>query len=253
MLRGLIIGCFCLALTVSGFAQQAPAEKPPERLDITAEQVLEKSIQATGGRAAGEKLTSTVTKGTVELVAQGIQGTVEIYAKAPNKLLVVQNLQGIGEFNQGYDGQVGWSQNPFQGTRELQGVELAILKREATFNAELKWRELYEKVELVGREKVGEQEAYVVRLTASQGKPVTCYYDTQTFLLLRQDEVVEGEMGTITGETYYSDYREVDGVKVPFHLKQKAPFGEEVITITEVKNNVEISDAKFAKPGASGK
>lgn len=69
MLRGLIIGCFGMALTVGGFAQQAPLPNPPEKLDITAEQVLEKSIEATGGRAAHEKLTSTVTKGVVELPA----------------------------------------------------------------------------------------------------------------------------------------------------------------------------------------
>lgn len=176
-----------------------------------------------------------------------------MYAKAPNKLLVMQNIQGIGEVTQGYDGQVGWRQDPFQGTRELDDVELANLKREATFNADLKWRELYEKVELMGTEKVGEQQAYVIRLTPRVGKPITRYYDTQTFLLLRSDSVQEGPQGTIPVETYFSDYRQVDGVKVPFQVTQKTSIGDGVVKLTEVKNNVEIDDAKFAKPAASGK
>jgi hypothetical protein len=246
----------------SGFAQQAPAEKPaaekqaekpPEKLDITVEQVLEKSIEATGGRAAHEKLTSTVSKGTVEVLAQGLKGAFELYAKAPNKFVLTMNLQGLGEFLQGFDGQIGWAQNPFQGTRELEGVELAIIKREAVFNGDLKWKELFEKAELVGKQKVGEQDAYVVRLTPSVGKPVTRYYDAQTFLLLRTDETAEGEMGTMTQEVYTSDYREIDGVKVPFLLKQHSSFADLVFTITEVKNNVDISDSKFAKPAAAGK
>jgi hypothetical protein len=246
-----------LVFAVGGFAQQAPAEKPaekpPEKLDVTVEQVMEKSIEASGGRAAHEKITSTLAKGSVELAAQGIRGTLEVYAKAPNKRLEVTSIQGIGEFNQGYDGQVGWMQNPFQGTRELSGVELALMKREAMFNGDLKWRELYEKAELVGKEKVGDKDAYVVRLTPREGKPVTRYYDAQTFLLLRQDTVLEGEMGTVTGENYYSDHRDVGGVKIAFQIKQKTPIGEAVIILTEIKHNVEIDDAKFAKPGASGK
>jgi hypothetical protein len=245
----LLIGLVSLAGSVR--AQEVIKDMPAaKKLDITAEQVLEKFIEATGGRQAREKMTSSVVKGTLEIPAQGIKGAIEIYAKAPNKLLVVQSISGIGEIKQGYDGQVGWTQNPFQGTRDLEGVELAAFKREANFNSELKWRELYEKVELVGTDKVGDQEAYVIRLTPSVGQPLTQYYDSQTFLLLRIDGVQEGPQGTVPVQTYLSDYREVEGVKVAFQATQKIPIGEAVIKLTELKSNVEIEDAKFAKPAA---
>lgn len=253
----LVVGfVFCVII---GLAQQATppapeqkqsdaaAEKKPE---ITAEQVLEKYIEATGGRAAYEKLTSSVSKGTMEIVGQNIRGTMEAYAKAPTKFLLVQNIDGVGQFLQGYDGQVGWGQDPFLGLRNLEGAELANFKREATFHADLKWRELYEKAELIGTQKVGDRNTYVIRLTPTVGKPVTRYFDAETFLLVRSDVVSETPYGTLNMESYPSDYRVVDGVKIPFQLVMKAPSGEMVMKLTEVKYNVEIDDAKFVKPAA---
>jgi len=251
--RGLVL-ISCVVFAVSGLAQDTAKDAPEaKKPDMTAEQVLEKFIQVTGHREAYEKLTSLVTKGTLEIVGQGIEGTIEVYAKAPNKLLVVQTIPGIGEFKQGCDGQVVWGQDPFHGLRELEGVEQANFKRRAVFNADLKWRELFEKVELVGTDKVGDRETIVVRLTPSVGQPITRYYDAQTFLLLREDSVYEGPQGTIPGEEYPSEYREVDGVKIPFQSRAKLPMGEVMVKFAEAKTNVEIDDAKFAKPAAAGK
>ncbi|MBI3951065.1 MAG: DUF620 domain-containing protein [Acidobacteria bacterium] len=251
--RALIV-ISCVVFAVSGWAQETTKDAPEaKKPDTTVEQVLEKFVAATGGRAAYEKIATMVSKGTLEIVGQGITGTIEIYAKAPNKLLLVQSITGIGEVKQGTDGQVVWSQDPFQGIRELEGVELANFKRRATFNADLKWRELYEKVELVGTEKVEDRDTYVIRLTPSVGKPITRSYDAQTFLLLREASVYEGAQGTMPGEEYPSDYRDVNGVKVAFQSRAKLPVGEVLVKLTEVKTNVEIDDAKFAKPAAAGK
>ncbi len=262
--RGVILVGFVL-IAVSGRGQEpakdaAPEAKKPEataeaakKPEITAEQVLEKYVEATGGRALYQKFHSSASKGTMELTAQGIRGTLETYAKSPNKFLLIQIIDGIGRFVQGYDGQVAWSQDPFLGMRNMEGAELANFQREATFNADLKWRELYEKVELTGIEKVGEQDAYVIRLVPSVGKPVIRYYDTQTFMLLRMDTIHESPLGTVPMEMYPSDYRVVDGVNVPFQVKIKSSTGEVVMKTTEVKNNIEIDDAKFAKPTAPEK
>ncbi|RMG54473.1 MAG: hypothetical protein D6723_04985 [Acidobacteria bacterium] len=245
----IVIALACLAWPLQGWAQRADAQgATTKKLDLTADEVLEKFVEATGGRQAYEKLTSFVAHGTLEIPAQGIRGTIRIYAKAPNKLLVIQTVEGIGQLQQGYDGRVAWSRDPFQGLREMDGVELANFKREATFNAELKWRELYEKVELIGTEKVGDRQAYVIRLTPRLGRPITQYYDKETFLLLRQDSVYEGPQGTIPGQEYFSDYREVSGVKVPFRVIQKSSLGEAVMSLTDIEPNVEIDDARFAKP-----
>lgn len=218
---------------------------------MSAAQVLEKSVEMRGGRKAFERITTTVIKGIVEMTNQGLKGTLEIYAKSPNKLLAIQRFEGIGEFKMGYDGKVGWSLDPIQGLRQLEGTELAQLKREATFNADLRWRELYKKVTLVGTRKVGQRNAYVIRLVPTLGKPVTHYYDTKTFLLLRIDSVQEGPQGEIPMESYLTDYRTVDGVKIPFVTRQRLPVGELVVRIQQLQTNVSLPDSFFTKPTVS--
>ncbi|MEK6323912.1 MAG: hypothetical protein AABN33_19885 [Acidobacteriota bacterium] len=238
----------CLAPGVSVEAQTAESAAKEKKPPITAEEVLERNIAAIGGRPAIEKSTSYCLKATLEMHGRGALGTLEVCGKAPDKLLVLSTIDRVGVMKQGYDGKTGWSQDPYQGLRILEGAELEKLRLQAIFNAELTWRELFARVELTGMEKVGEKEAYVVRLTGKDGFSVTRYYDTATFLLLRADAVDEGPQGRLPVETRYSDYRDLDGVKVAHQWTQKMPMTEIVFKITEAKNNTPIDDARFAKP-----
>jgi len=230
------VGLSCLAQKPA-----SPAAAP------TAEEIMEKSVEATGGRQAYAKLTSTVAKGIIEL-GEGLHGTIEFYAKAPNKRLVVTLLENFGEIRQGFDGQTAWLDNPMQGLRRLEGAELARVREEADFQRPLKWRDLYSKVELVGKDTVGGRPVYVLRLTPKQGKPVTNYYDAENFLLLRQDLVQATSQGDMTVQALMSDYRDVDGVKVPHRIEQLLPPGKVVIRFSEIRNNVAIDDALFVMP-----
>lgn len=236
------------ALTAAAQNTPKPAAEA-KKADLTAEQVIEKSIEAGGGRQAMEKLSSTVAKGTVEMQAQGMHATIEFYAKAPNKRLIVTNIEGFGEIKQGFDGKVGWTEVPSRGVMELSGEQLAAAQRESTFNAALKWRELFPTAEMTGREKVGDRPVYVLRLTPVSGKPVTQYIDAETFMLLRQASSQDTQQGSMDISVDFSDYRDIgNGIKAPFLLKQTLPVGEVTIKMTEMKNNAEIDEAKFAKP-----
>lgn len=237
-----------LGMAVGWGAQQPPTKGlPTDAPKLTAEDILEKAIAATGGREVRQRITSVVSKGTLEVVTQGLQGTIEIYAKAPNKLLIIQTLPGL-EIRQGFDGQIGWVYNSLQGFRQLEGTELATFTRTATFQSEVHWQKLYEKVELIGRETVGDRTAYVIRLTPRLGNPVNQYYDSETFRLLRTDTTQDGPLGPIAQETSFSDYREVDGILVPFTRTMKTPTAVVIIRFTERKTNVEIDDSRFAPP-----
>src|ERR1044072_9739501 len=109
----------CLTFTFSAYAQssqQTPDAAKPTKLP-TVDKIIEKSINATGGRAAMEKITSRVTKGTIEVAAMGLKGSTEAYTKAPNKTLSLTTIGGGWPFKQGYDGKNAWGEDPGQGLR----------------------------------------------------------------------------------------------------------------------------------------
>jgi hypothetical protein len=250
-----IAAAFLFGTAAVAFGQAAPATKPagaPAAGDaakaMTAEQVLEKHVEAIGGRAAMEKHSTLTMKGTIEVVGMGMKGPIEVYSKAPNKLLVTTEIPGFGTSKQGFNGTVAWSSDPVSGMRELSGVELAQFKRGATFAAEARWRELWKSAELTGTQKVGDREAYVVKLTPAEGNPTTNYYDAATFLLLRSDTTQEGPMGTFPTTTSFSDYREVSGVKLPFGMEQQAATVTLRFNFTEATYGTPIDDATFEKP-----
>jgi hypothetical protein len=235
-------------------AQPKPDAKAPETkvagLFPTVDQVLDKYVEALGGRQALEKITSRQVKGTFDLPAMGASGTLTVMAKAPNKWITTIDIEGFGVMQMGFDGTMAWDNNPMAGMRELTGKELAARTREATFNKELKIKELFRKVEVTGKEKVAEKDAYVVEATPAEGIVEKMYFDAESGLLVRLDAERESPQGSVMVETYLEDYKDVDGVKVPFTLKQVLPQFTVQMKFDEVKHNVEIEDAKFAKPAA---
>lgn len=252
----LTISC---AFTLSAFGQN-PAVKTATETKATVtnsaakmptvKEILEKYEQAVGGRKASEKIKSRTAKGTIELMPMGIKGTFENYAVAPNKSLSVATLAGIGEMLEGFDGTTAWSVNPIQGNREKKGDELEQTKLNSVFNRDTSLAKLYSKMELKGIEKVGDSDAYVLIAMPQNLPSEIFYFDTKSGLLVRIDTMTVTPEGKTPGKTFLEDYREVDGVKVPFRTRSVLPQFEIVTTFTEVKNNVAIDDAKFVRPKA---
>jgi len=225
----------------------APAAKESVSLP-TLDQILDKFTESSGGKAAIEKITSRYVKGTFEIPSMGASGTVEIYAKAPSKSYTLIDVPGFGMIQQGYDGTVAWEDNPMTGPRDLAGSELAARKRDVDFYRELHFKELYPQMVVKGKEKVGEREAYLVEATPAEGKPEKMFFDAENGLLIRFDAERESPQGVALLETYLEDYRDVDGVKTPFTIRQVNPTFSMTIKFGELKNNIEIDDSKFAKP-----
>jgi CubicO group peptidase (beta-lactamase class C family) len=232
----------------------APVQLSSEEAKKKADDVLAAYVAALGGRGALEKITSRVAKGSFEVTGIAMSGTVEMYAKAPNLVLNILQIPGQQTFKDGFDGSVGWEQDPEDGITDKAGLELGSATRDADFYQPLKLRQQYPnllfkgtaKVSLGkgGNGKVEEREALVLEAPRN-GRPRLFYFDTGTGLLVRTEEW--DASGTITESVEYQDYREVDGVKVPFtiHVVQAAHF---TIKLSEVKHNLPIDDALFVKP-----
>ena len=101
----------------------------------------------------------------------------------------------------------------------------------------------------VGRpEKVGEHDAWVL-LGINRGQvPVKLYFDKDSGMLLRRISYAETPVGRYPTQVDYADYRALDGVQVPYRWTIARPMGSFTIQVDEAKQNVEVDDAKFAKP-----
>ena len=212
----------------------------------SAEQILERYVQALGGRAAVERVTSRVWKGS-RVGADGVLVPEGVYAKAPNKLLTVTSYPNQ-VFRTGFDGARGWAWSN-QGARELPAEMQVQLRREAEFYKETRLKDIYSKLAVVGRETVGGREAYVVEAApADGGSPEKLYFDAETGLLVRKYSEAKTVLGQFPTQTDYEDYREVDGVKLPFAIRWSIPGRTWGRKITEVKQNVPLDDAQFNQP-----
>jgi hypothetical protein len=229
----------------AGPKKPAPAEALP-----SVEQILDKYVAALGGRANIEKLKTRVSTGK-EVIWDGTEIPFETYQKAPDKSLDVLTRPGNVVVNVGFDGAAGWLQGP-RGLRDITGAQLAQMKRDADFYADLHLRELYPEMAVAGKERVGGRDAYVIVSRVSDRRIERLYFDAQTGLLLRVAATTETPLARLPEETVYEDYREVDGVKLPFTIRVSYvdPFVGWTRKITEIKHNVPVEDSKFAKPAA---
>jgi hypothetical protein len=230
-------------------AAKAPEAKPSPAVKLpTVKEILDKYLQAVGGREANEKIQTRSMKGTVELAPMGIKGTAEVFQSAPDKNYSKITLNGIGEIIEAYDGKVAWTINPIQGNRDKTGDELLQTKIAANFHRETNFEKLYPKMEVKGIEKIGDKEAYAVIATPAGLEPQTLYFDRQSGLLLREDATMVSPEGKIPVKSFYEDYREIDGVKIPYKVRAVLPQFEITTIVTEVKNSVKIDENLFSKP-----
>jgi hypothetical protein len=173
-------------------------------------------------------------------------GTFETYAQAPNKVLTVMQAHPMGTTKVGYNGRTGWAWST-SGSRVLKNPELAALQREAEFYGPLKLKSLYKKVTLSGMSKIGYRDVYVLDCQPAAGTVDRVYIDVKTYLPARMNSVLS--LGNVSApvEIYLDDWRDVDGIKVPFSVSQRFPKLTLSFTVKEIKHNVPI-DAKIFDP-----
>jgi len=208
----------------------------------TVDQILDLYVQALGGKEAIQRVSRRVIKGTFTSPDLQADGTFEISAKAPNKQLVVLQAADFGTFRQGFNGTAAWQQQPGSDVED----QPTFPKREADFYLPIKLHELFPKLALVGREKVGARQAVVLEAPRA-GNPKRWYFDAEGRLLIRTEN--RTPEGKVVESEDFDDYRAVDGIKMPFSIRHLEDEGITLqLKVTDVKHNVEIDDAKFEKP-----
>jgi murein DD-endopeptidase MepM/ murein hydrolase activator NlpD len=205
----------------------------------TAQQVLEKALAALGGKERLEKIRTRAASGKVE--AKGVSGTYQLWAKAPDRLKMKLDI-AIQHLERGYDGTSGWEKRA--GVRELGKAELEKLKQRAVFNPLLNYLNAGTPVELKGKKQLVGAEAYEIQFTPKGETPVTFFFDTSSFLLLREDH----QFADATLKISYSDYRKVNDVMIPFTVKEESPGQTLSITFDEYKLDAPLDESLFKNP-----
>lgn len=226
-------------LTISAFAQQKP----------TAEQILDRYVDATGTKAAYEKIKSEISTGTMEMKAQGVKGRMTVYRKAPGMSYSAIEIDGVGKIEEGVANGIVWEKSPLAGPRIKQGEEKALSERDAILSKDSRWRELFSKVELTGEENIDSAPHYRVVVTPNNGgRPETRFYDPKTGLLRRMTLVAATQMGDVPVETNYFDYKEYGGIKGPARVITRLAGQEMTVTVNSVVVNQDIPASRFELP-----
>jgi zinc protease len=226
----------------------APAAPPPPTAptELTADQVMEASIAAQGGREAQARIKSLKMTGTLEI--GGAKGTVVVISAPPHETLTTLELEGYGTILQGMHNDFAWEKNPVSGSHIMTGPELTAHLRQDTFNADLVWKQLYPKAELQGVVDYNGTQAYKVLLTAADGDTVTRFIAKDTKLELGYETVEKTQMGPVPVSAQQSDFRDVGGVKFPFKLVNKTAGQSFTVILTSVEPNAAIDPKAFEPP-----
>ena len=226
----------------------------------TADDVVEKHLAALGGREALGKLTTRRSTGTVTISTPSgdLTGPAEISVKAPNKLRAIVHLDltpmGVTEklvLEQKFDGTVGWVLDSLQGDREITGGQLDQMRNNLFPSALLNYKAAGTTLELLPKTQVAGKDMIVLVAKPKIGPVMRLILDAETHLVFRTITTVNSpEMGDMEQTGELSDYRVVDGVKVPFQVVNANPQQTTTIKITKVEHNVPLDDALFIKAKA---
>jgi outer membrane lipoprotein-sorting protein len=224
----------------------------------TADEIIEKHLAASGGRAAYTKITSRVGTGaiTVTTPVGDLSGTIEVFSKKPNKTRTLIKLDltavGAGQMtsDQRFDGTTGYVMDTLQGDRTVEGGQLDAMRNGSFPSPLLTYKETGATMTLGDREKVGGKDTYVIKMTPKAGPATRLFFDAESFMLVRTTVTLNVPQlgGDIEQVVDFSDFRDVDGLKIPFITKSSNAAQTVTATMSSVKHNADIDDASFAKP-----
>lgn len=223
----------------------------------TADEVIEKSIAAMGGRAAMEKVKTRAMSGSLTLgtPAGDISGTIETVNAVPNKTrtLIKADLTSLGagpmQIDQRFDGTTGYVLDSLQGDRPITGNQLDNMKNGGFPHPFLNYKASGMNVSMAGKEKAGDRDAYVLVFEPTAGSPVRTYIDAETFLpIMTRVKTNLPQVGELEQTSRTTDYRDVGGVKVPHKIEVSSAVQSFTIIVTKVENNVPVDDKMFVKP-----
>ena len=226
------------ATVPSTIVKETPASKA-----LQPEAVLKRYLEASGG-AAWSHLTTRVVKGRL-VTSEPAVYPAEIRYQSPNKFRSRILVDGA-PFTKVFDGEHGWNIDN-RGATDTHGVELERVRRQAAFALPVSLAQLYPALRVEGETTIAGEPAIVLVTTAPSGAQDRLFFSMRSGLLRRIESATESPLGVLPRRWDYEDYRKVDGVRLPFTMRETDPDYTYLWEFTSVKQNVALDEATFAR------
>ena len=226
---------------------------PLALLAQTADDVINAYLKARGGLAKIKAVQTERVTGTITF-APGVEGPFFVERKRPLKMHMEITVNGQSLIRV-YDGKSsGWVYNPFVPNPSVTAMvagDLAGIADEADFEGPfVDYKAKGNQIEYAGKEQIDGKIVHKLKLTARQGDVSYFFFDASTGLIMKWQGTRKVGDKELPWETYFRDFREVDGLKYPFLVESAAVDSDQTqkITATKIETNIPLNDAQFAKP-----
>jgi hypothetical protein len=186
-------------------------------------------------------------KGTIDFGGKSLP--IDIYAKDPGERISLTHMPD-GDNVTAFNGREGWLGAPGRPLREMHGSDLDGAAIDADLHLASHLKQMFTEMRVRETEKIGDQETYLVIGQRAGKPPINLYFDKQSGLLVRMVRYGETALGWLPTQIDFADYRDANGVKIPYRWTLARPSGRFTIQVSELKQNVPVDDAKFVKPAA---
>ncbi len=211
----------------------------------SAQSIVDKYIEAIGGKDAIAGIKNSVSKGNMMIVAMGMSATSTSYVELPNAVSIME-IEGFGEFLSGIKDGTPWSSNMMAGDQVLEGAEAKGAMQQSDPQMWLHWKNYFTSAETVGEEAVGDAAAWKVAFTPEEGAVMNYWFDKESGLIIQSEGPGIGGPATNT----MSDYKDVGGVLVAHSITSEGGQGAIEITMESIEHNTTIDSSVFEVPDA---
>ena len=230
----LLVATLAAFVSISSYAQ-------------TVDEIVDKHIAAMGGADKLKGVSTIVIERTLAVQNMEIPNkTTVVVGKA---LRTESSVMG-NSMVQVVEGATGWMIRPAMmgGTGDPEDMPAEMVKQQAgqldPFGELYNYKEKGNKVELVGKEKVEKDDAYHLKVTTKDGQVMEQYIDANTFMLTKLKTMINGQ----DGEIMFSDYKEVEGIKMANTMDMTSQMGALTFITNKVTVNAKVDEAIFKKP-----
>jgi hypothetical protein len=240
------LALFLAGLSHTSLAQAQPAKQP------TADEVLARFVQVSGGEEAFRRINTVVMKGALEIKAQGIKADILVYRADGGKSYSVTDIPGMGKQEEGSNGEVVWEKTAL-GPRLKSGVEKFLLtcagEAASEYARAIAGKDTcYDKIEFAGDDTVEGKPAWKLKLTPKMGKIEEQFFDKNTGLLIQQKMTMPSPLGELPITLIIGGYKKIDGLETPTSVSTKLGPVDMQASFSSVTYNEKIPDQIFAIP-----